>query len=312
MVQKTFITSAEGSDMAQQRVIASVALLALVVLAGCSAAGSLDMRRATDDAELADRQSRPTTVPVPEPTQDVPRTGLRTRLIVRRAVENGSTTARSHDPPVEPGHPFEYEGRYYNLSRTVIDREQGTLVCIELEANESVPENQTVAYSALSDRDREVLAGVLPPALDDRATYNASERNRSVLLSGEYQAVRYRGETYPYDIEDTDNGTINTYRYVPELIANTSSEYAKQLRDAYLFELANLSADQRQGVEKAIKDTYYAEDDGDEAFKAVLTRFQRHEAVEADEYQGTWLVRYRGEIYLAELEYGGFDEYVDE
>lgn len=300
--------------MAQQRVIASVALLALVVLAGCSAAGSLDMRRATDDAELADRQSRPTTVPVPEPTQDVPRTGLRTRLIVRRAVENGSTTARSHDPPVEPGHPFEYEGRYYNLSRTVIDREQGTLVRIELEPTEAVPETQTVAYSALSDRDREVLAGVLPPALfvDDRAAYNASERTRSVLLSEEYQAVRYRGKTYPYDIEDTDNGTIKTYRYTPRLVANTSSEYAKQLRDASPFELANLSADQRQVVEKAIEDTYYAEDDGDEAFKAVLTRFQRHEAVKADEYQGTWLVRYRGEIYLAELEYGGFDEYVDE
>lgn len=298
--------------MNRRSVITGLTLFVLVLLAGCSAAGSLDMRPATDDAALASELSRSTTVPVPEPTEMVGRPGLRTRLIVRRAVENGSTTARSHEPPVRPGHPFEYEGRYYNLTRSVVDREPGTLARIELDFNESVPPTETVAYPALPRRDREVLAGILPPGgLGGYVTYNATERNESVLLSGEYQAVRYRGKTYPYDVADTDNGTVETYRYTPTLVANSSAEYATQLREAHLFELANLSVDERQVVEKAIEDTYYAEDTGDEAFRSVLSRFHRHEAIQADEYEGTWLVRYRGEIYLAELGYGGFDEYGD-
>jgi hypothetical protein len=82
------------------------------------------------------------------------------------------------------------------------------------------------------------------------------------------------------------------------------------LRDEYLFTLSNLSDDERKVVETATKDgeTYYAEDDGDQAFRSVMETFRRHEALTRDDYEGTWLVRYEGEVYLAELSYGGFEE----
>jgi len=59
-------------------------LLLLVALAGCSAAGSLDMQRVTDDAAITEQASRSATLPEEGPTHD--------RQVVQRAIENGSTT----------------------------------------------------------------------------------------------------------------------------------------------------------------------------------------------------------------------------
>jgi hypothetical protein len=39
-----------------------------------------------------------------------------------------------------------------------------------------------------------------------------------------------------------------------------------------------------------------------------MDRFSAESAIEADGYDGTWLVRYDGQVYVAELSYGGFDQ----
>lgn len=294
--------------MDRRRALAVGGLLVLAVLAGCSAAGSLDLQRATDDAELASQVSRSTALPEEGPTHE--------RKLVREAIENGSATASGRAPPVEQGLPFAHEGRYYDLSWTVTDRQPGTAVDVAIDYNGTAPDDATVAYESLSARDRETLDRLLPPRTDRReegydfgvhVTYNATERNRSVLLSGEYDAVRYEGETYPVDVGDTEQVTTETYRYTATVVANSSGEYASQLREEYLFALSGLSERERAVVEEAVDDTYYAEDTDDEAFRSVLETFQRHEAIRQGEYRGTWLVRYDGEVYLAELSYGGFD-----
>lgn len=296
--------------MERRRALAIGGLLVLVLLAGCEAAGSLDMQRPADDAELAAQASRSATLTAEGPIHD--------RSLVQRAIENGSASAQGRSPPVEHGLPFEHRGRYYNVSWTVVDSEPGTAVDVAIDYNGSAPDGATVAYEELPARDREALDRLLPPRTDRltegndfgvHVTYNRTERNRSVLLAGEYDAVDYEGETYPVDVRRTREVTVETYRYTASVVANSSEEYASQLREEYLFTLSGLSDEERAVVEEAIDDgSYYAEDTDDEAFRSVLETFRRHEAVQENEYEGTWLVRYDGEVYVAELSYGEFDE----
>lgn len=294
--------------MDRRRGLAVASLLVLVLFAGCSAAGHLEMTSAADDATLAEQASRTPTFPEERAARD--------RQVVQRAIENGSATARSREPLVEPGLPFSYEERYYNLSWSVVGRQSGTSVRVGIDYNGTAPSAATVAYANLSARDREMLGGVLPPKSTSLrkgsdfytdATYTETERDRSVLLAEGTEAVRYEGETYPVTVVDTESVVIETRRYAATLVANSSAEYADQLRSEYLFTLSELSDAERNVVEEAIGDTYYAETDGDEAFQSVLETFQRHGAIQRNEYRGTWLVRYDGETYLADLSYEGFD-----
>jgi hypothetical protein len=75
------------------------------------------------------------------------------------------------------------------------------------------------------------------------------------------------------------------------------------LREQYLFVLSDLSEAERSIVESAIEDSYYPEDEMPEAFTGMTVRFRDHDAIEADEYGGTWLVRYEGAVYWANVQY---------
>lgn len=282
-------------------------LAVLVVLAGCSAAGSLDMAPATDD-RLAQEASRTVPETVDEPVQ--------AGAVVRTAIENGSVTARSQEPLITPGLPFRSDGRYYNVSASVIDRQPGTAYRFGIDYNGTAQERATVAYENLSARDQTVIEKVLPPIPVTKdpgpdyyfdGTYTTAEQNQSVLLETDVEAVGYEGETYPVVITETDSVTIPTREYTTTVVANSSAAYAQQLRTSYVFTLQGLSGDERAVVTEAINDTYYAEDDDDEAFQAVLERFDEEEAIQQNEYRGVWLVRFEGEVYVAELSYEGFD-----
>ncbi len=291
----------------KRRALAALGLLALVALAGCSAAGSLSMEEASD-AEIAETASHPAIVENPVPDND--------RAVVRRAVENGSATATARNPPVERDLPFAYEGRYYAIDWNVTGTEPGTAVDVAVDYNGTAPAEETVAFEALSERDRKLLGGLFPPRTDRRkdgyeigvgGTYTLPETDRSVLLSGEYSAVRYNGTVYPFEVRDQEGVTLNRYRYTASIVADSTAEYADQLREEHLFTLSGLSEAERSVVSEAIDDgNYYAESD-DEAFRGVLETFDGRSAIEADEYDGTWLVRYEGEVYVVRLSYGGFD-----
>ena len=293
--------------MHRRSVFAVGGVLVLVVLAGCSAAGSLDMASATDD-RVAEEASRP----LPEIDDDPVENGE----VVRAAIENGSATARSQESLVEPGLPFRAEGRYYNVSSSVADRQSGTFYRLGIDYNGTAHENATVAYANLTARDKRMIDQVLPPVPVTKdpgpdyyfdATYTDAERNRSVLLAGDTDAVRYEGETYPITVTETEPTTVVTRQYTATVVANSTDAYARQLRDDYVFTLSGLSDEERAVVSEAINDTYYAETDSDETFERVLERFHEHEAVQRNEYRGMWLVRYDGDVYVAKLSYEGFN-----
>jgi hypothetical protein len=293
--------------MNRRRVLAAGSLLVLVLLTGCSAAGSLALDSATDDA-VAEQASRP----VP----DVDGEPFDNGQVVHAAIGNGSATARSQEPLVDSGLPFRAESRYYNVSWSVVDRQPGTLYRLGIDYNGTARDGATVAYENLSVRDRTMLDRVLPPVPVTTqpgpeyyfdATYNGTERNGSVLLDNDTEAVRYRGETYLVTVEDTEPTTVLTRQYTATVVANGTEAYAQHLRSEHAFTLSGLSDAERSVVTGAINDTYYADSDSDEAFRSVLERFHRNEAVQRNEYRGLWIVRYDGRLYLAELSYAGFD-----
>jgi hypothetical protein len=297
------------SGMAR-RVLTALGLLVLVALAGCSAAGSLSMETA-DDAEIAEAASRPAVVDSPAPDDQV---------VVRDAIKNGSGTATATDPPVQRGLPFAYEGRYYEIDWNVTDTEPGTAFAVGVDLNGTAPADKTVGFEELSEPDRRLL-GDLFTAVNERESrlrpgpevaipeeYTMAETNESVLLSGEYSAVRHNGTVYPFVLEERREATLTRYRYTASRVADSTTAYARQLRDEHLFRLSGLSEAERSVVKEATDDVYYAEDTDNEAFRSVMDRFSAESAIEADGYDGTWLVRYDGQVYVAELSYGGFDQ----
>ncbi|GAA0523933.1 hypothetical protein SAMN04488066_106130 [Halorubrum aquaticum] len=294
----------------ERKALAALCLLALVALAGCSATGSLSMETA-DNAEIAEAASRPAVVDSPAPDD---------RRVVRKAVEDGSGTATATDPPVQQGLPLAYEGSYYEIDWNVTGTEPGTAFAVGVDLNGTAPANETVGFEELSERDRRLLGDLLT-AMSERESrlrpgpevaipeeYTIAETNESVLLSGEYSAVRHNGTVYPFVLEERREVTLTRYRYTVSRAADNTTAYAQQLRGEHLFRLSGLSETERSVVNDAIDGVYYAEDTDDEAFRSIMDQFSAESAIEADGSDGTWLVRYDGQVYVAELSYGGFDQ----
>ena len=104
-------------------------------------------------------------------------------------------------PPMAlEGLPFRTEGRYHNVSSSVVDRQTGTVHRLGIDYNGTAPDNTTVAYDNLSARDRMVVDKVLSPATATAGpapdwyfdvTSNSTEHNQSVLLVDSTEAVQY-------------------------------------------------------------------------------------------------------------------------
>lgn len=288
-----------------RRLLALLGLVVLAALAGCSAPGSISLEPVTD-ADLAAEASRP----MPPAEAEGPHS------VIYGAVENGSATIDGTSEPVDSeGPPVEVDGAYYRLSTEVVDRHTETSVRVEVDYNGSV-DGSAVDYDDLSEADRELLGGLFPPDTGhltdgyDKGSvgrYDASEADDSALLTGDYAAVRYEGERYPIRLH-TREIDVQTYRYTVEEVAPDATSYAESLREQYAFTLSGLSEAERSVVEEATEGSYYAENDDDEAFRSVLERFRAHEAFHEEEYRGEWIVRYRGTVYWAELDYSEYRE----
>jgi hypothetical protein len=294
----------------ERKALAALGLLALVALAGCSATGSLSMETA-NNAEIAEAASRPAVVDSPAPDD---------RRVVREAIENRSGTATATEPPVQRGLPLAYEGSYYEIDWNATGTEPGTAFAVGVDLNGTAPADETVRFEELSERDRRLLGNLLiamsereprlnpGPEIAIPEEYTMSETNESVLLSGEYSAVRYNGTVYPFVLEERREETLTRYRYTVDRVADSTSAYAQQLRDEHLFTLSGLSEGERSVMNEAIDGVYYAEDTDDESFRSIMDQFSAESAIEAGSYDGTWLVRYDGKVYTADLSYGGFDQ----
>lgn len=291
--------------------LALVALAALAALAGCSAAGSLDMQ-AVDGPELADRASRS----VDSLDHPLPESDRRPASVVRAAIDDGSATVTAPSPPVDRGLPFERDGAYYNVTWTVTDERSATMVSLAVDYNATDTDGDAVAFEDLPAPDREALDSVLPPSTTRRvpgpdvgvgATYTDAELNASVLApSPEYDVVVYEGTRYRVTVGEPRDVTVRTYRYEATRVAPDAAAYAAHLRETYAFTMTGLDDAERDVVAEAIDGSYYAQSDDDAAFASVVDRFRERRAVTRDSGTGTYLVRYDGRLYLADVRFGTY------
>jgi hypothetical protein len=290
---------------------ALVCLAVLGGLAGCSAAGSIDMR-AVNDSELAEAASRSFDREPDRPGGNTP-----PEIVLNETITNGSSTYTGLAPPIEQGLPFEVADRYYNLTYSVVNTSSASRVSIRIDYNATEPNGTAIEFSELPAVDKEALRTLLPPRdvppsegyeLGVNAVYTDAELNRSVLTPDTpYDVVIFDGERYPILVEEPESVTVNTYRYEAREIASNASVYAAQLRSQYVFRLTDLSEAEQSVVTEAVESGgYYAESTDDSGFESLLERFQARDAITSDRASGLWLVRYEGEVYLVDLHYGGF------
>lgn len=294
------------------RTLGVLALLAILAVgAGCSSAGSIEME-AVNDTALADRASRSLTELSPRPNA-AERTP---REIVQAAIESRSATVTAPSPPVDMDLPVAYDGAYYNLSATVVDRREAHAVTITVDYNTTDSNGTAIALEELPEADQAALAALFPQRVPQEegeefgvgAIYTDEELNSSVLAPvQQYDVVIVNGTRYAIEVGEVDPVTVATYRYTTRVVAESATAYAQQLETAYAFSLSNLSEEERSVLETAIEEgSYYAESTDDEAFESLYRTIRTYEAIVKDQASGLWLLRYEGELYIADLRYGGF------
>ncbi len=298
--------------MTRRLLLALVAIVALGFLSGCSAAGSLHMTP-VDDTALAEHASQSTT-----DNRFSPRSIDRKRA--GEIIENGSGTILAPEPPLDTDLPYEHERQYYTLSGAVGERVPGTVTLVRIDYNATNPNGTTIPFRELSTADKRELEPLLSGSpsrlrdgheIDDLVVYTDAEQESSRITShgDEYVTVRYRGETYEIDVQTFRPTTLKRYHYEAIRIANGPQAYATQVKDQYGFTLGGINESERQVLERAISDGYYADSTDDDAFGSLVERFRQHEPVTGDEYGGSWIVRFDGQWYWAEMDYGGFVGY---
>lgn len=294
--------------MRRRHLLALALVVFLPALAGCSPAGSLSMEP-VDDGQLADRAS------VNAPDGEIDPERDRDAAVIRETIRNGSATITAELPPVSVERAFRSDDRFYDLSFAEAGTEPGYEVSIQIDYNTSDVDGDVVDYEDLPAADRRELDLVLNRPREPHregydfsvgVTYTGADAASSVLVPDqEYEAVRYEDEVYRLGVR-SERTALTVYRYESTLLAESPEGYATQLRERYEFELSGLSDGERSIVDEAANGSYYAEDSDDEAFDALVDRFRSHAAVESDESHGSWVVTYEGQVYWAELDYGGY------
>lgn len=302
--------------MDRRLVVGLVALALAALTAGCAQPGAFELQAAEGDAEIADAASRSI-----EP--DIRQRAVADRsaaAIVRGAIENGSVAVNSTavSAPVERGRPYVHEGAYYAINWTVSNERSATVVTIgvDYETTDGSP-GSTVAYADLPAPDRAAVDALLPPrappdgeGVDFAAgvIYADDELDASVLApDGRYDAVSYQGETYAIGVEDTQRIDVATFTYRANRVAANASAYAAQVREQYTVDLSTLPDEERAVVQTAVDEGgYYPDSTDDEAFWSLVERLRNREKLDGGRASGEWLVRFDGQLYLAEARFGQF------
>lgn len=280
--------------MNRRQVLAGAAGALSATLAGCADPRAVLTMTVVSDEEIAERAS------VSPPDQESAR-------IVRSAVENGSATASGTRPPFDPDDPVAFDGAYYELSRSETRIGDRLRVTVRVDPGENAPDAATVAFEELPEPDRELLGRIVPPpegregAVGASAIYDDADREASVLVpEAEYGAVERDGERFPFEVLGRDEVAAYEYRYEATQVAGDAAAFAERLRSEYLFELSGLPESEREIVADAIDGGYY-EGSVSDAFSSLAERFRAHDAVDPSDWGGTYLVRYRGTDYWADL-----------
>lgn len=289
--------------MRRRQFLAALSVAGLGALAGCGRpGGSISLADVSADTALADQWSQ-RAENFPDPVRE----------LIAGAVADDPNRATTTDnrPPIEPTRPVGYEGRYYTVTYTVENERTETQYVIEATYNPDPPPTRTVAFGDLPAVDQEKLDGLLSPdrefpdgqeTLGAGVVYTDSEEQDSAIVpEPEYDGITRGDRTVGLAVPDSQEVTIADYRYRATLLAEDDAELAALARERYRFQFESLTEDQRSILDTAKNDQARSADPPSQAFATLVEKFKSHEGIEMTEYDGTWLLRYDGRDWWANV-----------
>ena len=140
--------------------------------------------------------------------------------------------------------------------------------------------------------------------------YTESEVERSALVPGtDVSVIEWdSGSKAEWVVDDAHGTTLHTYRYTVEG-TTPASEYGREVRERFAWELSGLDDAERGIVEAAIEDRYVVAPDEtpSPAVSSLVERFRPHDGVEEsnpeyrDGVSGPYLLDYDGGLYWSRL-----------
>jgi hypothetical protein len=289
--------------MRRRQFLLTVAASGAGALAGCSdPSGSISLTDVSEDATLADLWAF-------EGDQfgDADQ-----RLIAGAVAEDPDrATVVDNGPPLEVTRPVAFEGRYYSISYSASNEREANQYHIDAHPDPDSPPDRTGSFEELPAVDREKLDSLLDPDVelsDSRellsvaALYTPQDEAASnIVPDPAYDGITRGGRTFAIEVSDPEVATIYDYRYRAEALAADDSELATIARDRYRFQFDGLTQDQRSILDTAKNDEARSADPPSQAFANLVEKFRSHEGIEITEYDGTWLLRYDGEDWWADV-----------
>lgn len=154
------------------------------------------------------------------------------------------------------------------------------------------------AFGASSEAESgESSEGEIPLDASTARIYDETDRNRSIFVGGDGAAISRQGSIYQVEVE-RGHAVPGIATISAEQVAADAEDFGAHLRSERAVSLTDLSAAERNVVEKAIAGGYETGTD-DSAFASVVQRLEAEWQV--DDRTDTLVVRFDGETYLAEL-----------
>jgi len=253
-----------------------------------------------------------------------------TRQVFERIVENGSATVEAVEPPISSSDrvgPWMYENTIYRVSYEVTGQRSAAEYTLKIDPVEgSVSDDEVISFEELPAVDREKLASIGFETVGEdeilglgtTLTYANAERETSALVPTPDRSVIVweSGRRARITVDGHHTTSTKTYNYTVERIG-PAEEYGQKHRERHAFELSNHSGTEREIIQQAIdSDGKYAPISEEEepeatptpALRTLMVRFRTHDRVVfptdddlPPKPDGTYLVRYDGELYWTEL-----------
>jgi hypothetical protein len=330
--------------MDRRSFLATGVSLAAVLSAGCTGCAgrsrtSLSMVPVSD-TDIA-RRITPRLVSREGEAADQPDEEVR---LVESALAGERPTAQGTSPPVPETEAFVADGRVYGLSHEVIESVPATTFPFTLNpVDGSVPAGESIPTGELPAVDREQLGefGLLDESdpflgFGSSMLYLDSEISASMLVpTPEFSVLTWPEAAGRIEVDEGYDSELKTYRYSASVVAESAAEYGRRIRADHEFRLSGLSAAEREIVREAMRrpreryrdrnaggtDTVTRGGDLDEegyvvaedetappALRSLFERFESERGLSDDpgerERQGTYLVRYEGQVYWTEVQVG--------
>jgi hypothetical protein len=236
--------------------------------------------------------------------------------LVDRVEREGSATVDRTRPPLPEDRPLAYGDTLYRLSYEVTEETPATRFSVKVDlVNGDERDGRTVRFADLPAVDREVferngLAGGEVVGVGTTLLYTDDEVDRSALVPETDVAVIEwdSGSEAEWVVDGAHGTTLRTYHYTIEG-TTPASEYGRDVRERFAWDLSGLDDAERGVVESAIEDRYVVGPDETppSALASLVERFgPRNRVGESrseyrDDTSGPYLVRYEGETYWTRL-----------